>query len=543
MDYQERYNLWLSKVKDYQAVQELKNMTEEEKKSAFFKELGFGTAGLRGIIGLGSNRINIYNVSKVTKALAEYVKIHNGKSVAISYDSRNMSKEFAELTASILAKENIVVYLVKEMMPTPFLSYMVRYYKSDAGVMITASHNPKDYNGYKVYSKDGSQLLEEPSYEIMKLAEKYDIFNIELASIEEAAKNGLIKYIDDKIIDDYLNEVKSVSLNEIKDINVVYTALNGVGIQTLPKLLKERGVNIELNKIQCVPDKNFTTCPYPNPEIEEVYDLSLKIAKNNKADLIIASDPDADRLGIMVRQKSKYIHLTGNELGIIFADYLLKNAKTKDSIIIKSVVSTSLVEKLAKKYNAVCKNVLTGFKYIGEFITDLEEKGCVNRFILGFEESSGYLIGSHIRDKDATVAAMVVCEIASELKKQGKTIVDRLNEIYDEFGYYQSYVYSYKFSGFSGDKKMKEILFNLREKSPKKIADANVVGVKDYIGGIEGLPKANLISFDLSDGTNIMIRPSGTEPLIKVYLTLTKTKEINKANNKIYKKYFEKMFK
>ena len=221
----------------------------------------------------------------------------------------------------------------------------------------------------------------------------------------------------------------------------------------------------------------------------------------------------------------------------------MNNAKTKDSIIIKSVVSTSLVEKLAKKYNAVCKNVLTGFKYIGEFITDLEEKGCVNRFVLGFEESSGYLIGSHVRDKDATVAAMVVCEIASELKKQGKTIVDRLNEIYDEFGYYQSYVYSYKFSGFSGDKKMKEILFNLREKSPKKIADANVVGVKDYIGGIEGLPKANLISFDLSDGTNIMIRPSGTEPLIKVYLTLTKTKEINKANNKIYKKYFEKMFK
>lgn len=543
MNYKERYNLWLQKVTDEATLNELKNMTEEEVSSAFFKDLSFGTAGLRGIVGAGSNRMNIYTVAKVTKALAKYIKNIKGKSLAISYDSRVMSREFAELTAGICAKQGIKVYLSKELMPTPFLSYMVRFYGCDAGVMITASHNPKDYNGYKVYSSDGCQLLEEPSFEIMKIADGLDQFKYDTISLEEGLKSGKIVYTDEKILNDYIDVVKSVSINKIENISVLYTALNGTGTQTLPRVLKEQGANVDLNTTQCVPDKNFTTCPYPNPEKTEVYETSVELAKKVNSDLIIASDPDADRVGVMVRHNDEYVHLTGNEIGIVIEDYLFSNRNEKGGMVVKSVVSTGLVDKLAEKHGGKVKDVLTGFKYIGEFITNLEKKNKEKEFVFGFEESLGYLIGTHVRDKDATVASMIICEAASELKKQNKTIVDRLNEIYDEFGYYQAYVTTYKFAGEVGDRRMKEILTGLRTNPPKNFAGFKVLNVKDYLKGVDSLPSADLISFELDGGTRIMVRPSGTEPLIKVYLTLTKTKEINQINKEKFNKEFENFFK
>lgn len=543
MNYKEKYDLWLQKVTDEATLNELKNMTDDEINSAFFKDMEFGTAGLRGIIGAGSNRMNIYNVGKVTEALSEYVLNHGGKSIAVSYDSRNMSQEFAELVAKIAANNGLVVYLAKEMMPTPFLSYMVRFYGCDAGVMITASHNPKDYNGYKVYDNTGCQLLEEPSIEIMKISEKMDAFSFDLMSLEEGLEKGLIKYTDDEVIDSYVKEVKSVSKAKIEDVSVVFSALNGTGIQTVPRVLTEQGAKIILNEIQAKPDKNFTTCPYPNPEKFEVYETSLPIAKESNADLVIASDPDADRVGVLVNQKGEFVHLTGNEIGIVIADYLFSKRKDKGGVVVKSVVSTSLADKIAEKYSGKCHDVLTGFKYIGEFITNLQKENKESEFVLGFEESSGYLVGTHVRDKDATVASMIICEAASELKKQGKTIVDRLTEIYDEFGYYQAYVTSYKFAGSAGDKKMKELLSGLRTNPPKDFAGFKVLKITDYLTSVNGLPEADLISFELEEGSRVMVRPSGTEPLIKVYLTVTKTKEINDINKTKLQAAFDEMFK
>lgn len=539
----DRYNLWLSKVKDRAILKELKSMNEEQISSAFYKELEFGTAGLRGIVGAGSNRMNIYNVGKVTEALSCYLKKTGGTTIAVSYDSRNMSKEFAELVAQICAKNGIVVYLSKDMMPTPFLSYMVRYYKADAGVMITASHNPKDYNGFKVYDRTGCQLLEKPSYDIMKISTKFDLFALDTISFREGLKKGLIRYVDNSAVESYIKDVEAVSKNKIENLKVVYTALNGTGMQTLPRVLFERGAELVFNKIQCKPDKNFTTCPYPNPEKTEVYQTSLEIAKKHNADIIVASDPDADRVGVMVNHKGEFVHLSGNEIGIIIEDYLFSNRAKRGGIVVKSVVSSGLADKLAKKYKGKVKDVLTGFKYIGEFISKLEEKNAEDEFVLGFEESSGYLIGTHVRDKDATVASMIICELASELKKQEKTIVDRLNEIYDEFGYYQAYVTSYRFAGAVGDKRMKQILKELKENPPKSFAGIKVLRSKDYSVGVDDLPKANLVEFELSGGIKIMVRPSGTEPLIKVYLTLTKTKEENQKNREILEGFFKEYFK
>lgn len=543
MNYKESYEYWLNNVKEEKLLDELRQMSEDQKQSAFFNELEFGTAGLRGIVGVGSNRMNIYNVARVTLALSKYLKNNSGKSIAISYDTRNMSKEFAELVAGIMANENIKVFLADDVMPTPFLSYMVRYYNCDAGVMITASHNPKDYNGYKVYGSDGCQLLEEPSYEIMKIAEDVKLFDYETITIEDGLKTGIIKYTDDVILDEYIKVVKSFSLNKIQDISVVYTALNGTGFKTLPRVLEEQGASVCLNTVQCVPDKNFTTCPYPNPEKPEVYALSLEIAKENGADLIIASDPDADRVGVMVKHNGEYVNLSGNEIGIVIEDYLFSHKEFKNGVVVKSVVSSGLADKVAEKYGGQVKDVLTGFKYIGEYLTKLENNREENRFVLGFEESLGYLIGTHVRDKDATVASMFVCEVASELKKQGKSIVDRLNELYDEFGYYQAYVTTYRFEGSVGDSRMKEILSNLRTKPPKDFAGFKVEHINDYLQGVNDLPKANLISFRLEHGVKVMIRPSGTEPLIKVYLTLTETKELNEINRQKLQSNFVEFFK
>lgn len=543
MNYSEKYNFWLNNVKDKKVLEELKNMDENKKQLAFFKDIAFETAGLRGTVGAGSNCMNIYTVGRVAKAVAIYMKNIGGKKIAISYDSRNMSYDFAKLSARIFASYGIKVYLANKLMPTPFLSYMVRYYKCDMGVMVTASHNPKDYNGYKVYGSDGCQLLEEPSYEIIKIAESLDLFNIQAMSFASAKKSGLVVLTDEKVLDSYIKQVEKQSLGKIENIKVVYTALNGTGMGTLPRVIKERGAKIVYNKIQCKSDKNFTTCPYPNPERDDVYESSIQIAKENGLSLIIASDPDADRLGVAELVDGNFVRFSGNEIGVLLTDYLFSSKKTLNKTLVKSIVSTPLADLVAEKYGGKTVNVLTGFKYIGEFISKLEKEGREKEFVLGFEESSGYLAGTYVRDKDATVAAMLVLEYASKLKKQGKTLASRLKEIYDEFGYYESKVYSFRFEGEMGFNRMKELLAGFRANPPKSFAGFGVKSVLDYENGIRDLPKANVLEYMLDGGAKLIIRPSGTEPNIKVYVMLNQTKEQNKADFEEIKAEFDKIMK
>ena len=543
MNYKEKYEFWLNNVKDKKMLEELKTMNEKEIQLAFFKDIAFETAGLRGIVGAGSNCMNIYTVGRVAKAISIYMQKIGGKKIAISYDSRNMSYEFAKLSARIFASYGIKVYLVNKLMPTPFLSYMVRFYKCDMGINVTASHNPKDYNGYKVYDSTGCQLLDEPSYQIIKIANGLELFDISAMSFNKAKEIGLVILTDDKVLDSYIKEVEKQSIQKIEGIKVVYTALNGTGMGTLPRVLKERGAKIIYNKVQCKPDKNFTTCPYPNPERDDVYESSISIAKENGIDLIIASDPDADRLGVAQLVQGNFVRFTGNEIGVLLTDYLFSSKKIKDKILVKSIVSTPLADLVAEKYGGKVVNVLTGFKYIGEFIYKLEKQGREKAFLLGFEESSGYLSGSYVRDKDATVAAMLVLEYASELKKLGKTLFDRLNEIYDEFGYYQSKVYSFRFEGETGFNRMKEILGDFRKNAPKSFAGFKVSSVIDYENGVRELPKANVLEYILYGGAKIIIRPSGTEPNIKVYVMLNKTKQQNETDFNSIKKEFDKIMK
>lgn len=543
MNYSEKYNFWLNNVKDKKVLEELKNMDENKKQLAFFKDIAFETAGLRGTVGAGSNCMNIYTVGRVAKAVAIYMKNIGGKKIAISYDSRNMSYDFAKLSARIFASYGIKVYLANKLMPTPFLSYMVRYYKCDMGVMVTASHNPKDYNGYKVYGSDGCQLLEEPSYEIIKIAESLDLFNIQAMSFASAKKSGLVVLTDEKVLDSYIKQVEKQSLGKIENIKVVYTALNGTGMGTLPRVIKERGAKIVYNKIQCKSDKNFTTCPYPNPERDDVYESSIQIAKENGLSLIIASDPDADRLGVAELVDGNFVRFSGNEIGVLLTDYLFSSKKTLNKTLVKSIVSTPLADLVAEKYGGKTVNVLTGFKYIGEFISKLEKEGREKEFVLGFEESSGYLAGTYVRDKDATIAAMLVLEYASKLKKQGKTLASRLKEIYDEFGYYESKVYSFRFEGEMGFNRMKELLAGFRANPPKSFARFGVKSVLDYENGVRDLPKANVLEYMLDGGAKLIIRPSGTEPNIKVYVMLNQTKEQNKADFEEIKAEFDKIMK
>lgn len=530
MEIEEKFSYWLENVKTEAEVLELKNMTQEQKDLAFFKDIEFGTAGMRGIVGLGSNYMNNYTVGKVTQAIALYMKKTGKKAIAISYDSRNMSFEFAKLASEILVQNGILVYLSNGLMPTPFLSYMVRFYGCDKGIMITASHNPKEYNGYKVYDENGCQLLEEPSSKIMKIAEKIDQFDIKKADFDKCLKQGQIKLSDSKILKRYEKEVMAQSKEKIENIKVLFTALNGTGATTIPSVLKQCGAEVVLDEIQCLPDKNFTTCEYPNPENIKVYEHAEPLAKKCLADLIIASDPDADRIGVKVLHKNEYVYLTGNQIGALIEDYLLSLRKKKGGIIVRSIVTSSLADKIAEKYGAKIQTVLTGFKYVGEFIRELEIQGKEKDFVLAFEESHGYLAGTYVRDKDATVASMLIAEVASNLKKKNKTLVDKVNEIFDEFGCFEHEVFAYRFEGESGLENKQKILKSLRTKQPKFFGELKVISVLDYLKGVDDLPKSNVLEFQLEQGAKVIIRPSGTEPLIKVYLTLAETKEKNEEN-------------
>ena len=441
MDYMETFKIWKENVKDASLKKQLQKMEGNKNaiENAFYRDLEFGTAGLRGTIGVGTNCLNIYTIMRTTMGLCEYMKVHKLEKVAISYDSRIKSKLFAEVASRVLNSQGIVTYLTDDCMPTPFCSYMTRYYGCGLGIMITASHNPKAYNGYKVYSADGAQLLEDPSFEISKYVEKINPFDIKIKCLNHYKKQGLVNYIDKEIVESYLNCVKEQSLNEMQQIRVVYTPLNGTGYKLVPEILKRCGLGVDIVDIQSFPNGNFTTCPKPNPEKAEALSLAIKLAKEKNADIVLATDPDCDRVGIAVKNDDDYVLFTGNEVGALLSDYILSNLQqrgklTGEETIVKSLVSTSLADKIAENYGVKCKNVLTGFKYIGNFILGLENQNKQRNFLFGFEESYGYLSGSYVRDKDAVFASMLICEMASVYKKQGKNLVEKLNELYKKYG-------------------------------------------------------------------------------------------------------------
>ena len=529
VDLNKVYQEWLKKVSDPSLKQELKSIQEEPRKIAdrFFKVIDFGTAGLRGELGAGTNFMNIYTVARATQGIADYMNEHNMKSVAISYDSRYMSKEFAIDTACVFAQNGIKSYLVSELQPTPVLSYIVRELKCDVGIMITASHNPASNNGYKVYGNDGCQVTSKMASDMKDCIDKHDFFGIAKMNFEEALNSGLVAYVPNDVIFNFTKEVQKTRLNknDLSNISVVYTPLNGTGWILVPKaLLRSEVGSLTFVEEQLIPDPSFKTCPFPNPEIWESLELGIKKAKQVGADILIATDPDCDRVGTAVLHNGDYTLISGNEMGVLLSDYILKmrkenNTLPEDGIIVKTIVTTELINQIAKKYDVKVKNVLTGFKYIGEVIGGLEKEDKKGNYIFGFEESYGYLPGTYVRDKEAVSTSLLIAEVCSYYKAQGKTLVDALNDIYNEYGYYYHKLFNFYFDGAAGFTKMVNLMKGLRDNPITEVAGLKVLEVIDYALGIEDLPKADVVTYKLEDGSQIIIRPSGTEPKLKIYAT------------------------
>lgn len=546
MDIKQTYNEWLENTvedKDLKAELESIKNNEDEIYDRFYTALKFGTAGLRGIIGAGTNRMNIYVVRQATQGLANYVlKKYGNGSVAISHDSRIKADLFMNEAARVLAANGIKVYITSELQPTPVLSYLVRYFKCQAGIMVTASHNPAAYNGYKAYGEDGCQMTDVAANTVYDEISKLDMFkDVKIADFDEAVKSGMIEYVDESVYDTYLEKVMEQQVNpgvcKGADLKVVYTPLNGTGNKLVRKVLGKIGVNdVVVVPEQELPDGNFTTCPYPNPEIKEALAKGLELCEKEQPDLLLATDPDADRVGIAVKDyDGSYRLISGNEDGVMLTNYILSCKKASGKlpekpVVVKTIVTTKLINKLCEKYGCELKNVLTGFKYIGEVILNLEKKHEENRYLFGFEESYGYLSGTYVRDKDAVVASMLVCEMAAYYKKQGKSLAEVIDGLYEEFGYYLNQTYSFEFDGAAGMKKMSDIMTAVRDNTPKSIAGYDVVKVSDYFlrketdvvtGSVTDidLPKSNVIALHLADDNAVIIRPSGTEPKIKLYIT------------------------
>lgn len=554
MNNNELYDLWLEKaVADPDLKEELLSIkgNDDEILDRFYRELEFGTAGLRGVIGAGTNRMNYYTVGRATQGLADFLNKHFDKpSIAIGYDSRIKSEYFSVEAAKTLAANGVKVYLYKELEPTPCLSFAIRHFKTSSGIILTASHNPAKYNGYKCYNENGYQMTDEEAEETYGFIQKVDYFDgIKTMNFDEAVEKGLIEYMGQDVIDLFLDEVIKQCVNpgicEKADLNVIYTPLNGTGNKPVRKILDRIGVKkVTVVPQQENPDGNFPTCPFPNPEIKQAFECALELAKSVKPDLLLATDPDCDRVGIAVNDgNGEYQLMSGNEVGAMLLNYLLSQKKeqgklSENSIAVKSFVSTDLAEVIAKKYNCTFKNLLTGFKYIGELITQLEKEGKADNFVMGFEESYGYLAGTHARDKDAVVASMLICEMAAYYKTKGKTLIDVMNELYDEFGYYCNTVQSYTFEGASGMQKMADIMDGLRVNVPVQFAGYKVTKIDDYKTSISTavdtkeeskitLPKSNVLAYTLTDGNKVIVRPSGTEPKIKAYITAIGTSEDN----------------
>ncbi len=528
------YKLWLEKIpKDDPLHTELENMSTEQINNAFYKDLEFGTGGLRGIMGAGSNCLNKYTIIKATAGLAAYMKKNDLKTVAITYDSRINSKEFSCITAMTLASHGIKAFITDTCMPTPFLSFAIRNLKCDVGVNVTASHNPKQYNGYKVYDNTGCQILDEVAKLITTEIEAVNPFEQKVESFELLLKSTKIEYISEETKQEYYKTVENESLDEISpELNIVYSPLNGAGHDATPTVLRKMGAkNLNIVKQQSYPDGNFTTCPYPNPEKIEALTLAIKLANETNADIVVANDPDCDRLGVAVKKENGFAPLAGNEVGILLVDYVLTRRKQngtlpKNTVLVSTIVSTPMTQALAKDYDAKVVDVLTGFKYIGDVINKLARQGKQDDFVFGFEESCGYLKGTYARDKDGVVATMLVCEMASYYKKQGITLYQRLQQLFDKYGRYDQRLLSYRFEGADGAVLKQKLLLGLREKPFTTLAGQPVTHKTDLLEPSD-LPKADVLIWKADDGTKLVVRPSGTEPLIKCYLFANGDSESN----------------
>ena len=554
------YEIWKEKaVCDADLSAELAAMEGDEAKieDAFYRDLEFGTGGLRGVIGAGTNRMNIYTVGKASQGLANYIVANfpeEARSMAVSFDSRIKSDVFSKYAASVFAANGIKVFIYSELMPTPCLSYAVRKLNCSGGIMVTASHNPSKYNGYKVYGADGCQITTKDAATILSEIEKLDVFNdVKSGDFDEFVKCGKIEYINESVYTDFVNEVKKQSVlsedDKInKDVAIVYTPLNGTGLKPVTRTLKEAGfTNITVVKEQEKPDGNFPTCPYPNPEIREAMALGIEYANKNNADILLATDPDCDRVGIAVKDKNgEFVLLSGNMTGCLLLDYICakrikNNTMPKDPVLVKTIVTSDLGDKIAASYGVKTVNVLTGFKFIGEQIAALEAKGCEDSYIFGFEESYGYLSGSYVRDKDAVDGAFLICEMFAYYKTQGISLLDKLNELYEKFGYTLNTLHSYQFEGSNGFDKMMNIMETFR-KGMDTAAGFKVDKMLDYSLGIDGLPKSNVLKYFTENNCSVVVRPSGTEPKLKLYVSVTaddkiKAEEIEKELVKCFESY------
>ena len=531
------YENWLHRVADEELLQELKSMDDATKEDAFYRDLAFGTGGLRGTIGAGTNRMNKYVVAKASYGLAQYLReiARENTSVVIGYDSRIKSDLFAHVAAGVFADQGIKVWMWSTLLPVPTVSYAVRELKASAGIMITASHNPSKYNGYKVYGSDGCQITTEAATEILERVENTHIFDDPYPrDIDWAEEKGLLSYIPDDVLAKFPKAVKGQSVlygDEIdRDISIVYSPLNGTGLVPVTRVLEESGfTNITVVEEQRKPDGNFPTCPYPNPEIREAMELGLQYCEKTGADLLLATDPDCDRCGIAVKTNvGDYQLLSGNEVGLILLDYICaqrtKHGKmSKNPVFIKTIVTMDLAEKIADHYGVETVNVLTGFKFIGEQIGMLEKAGRVDDYIYGFEESYGYLTGSYVRDKDGVNAAFMICEMFAFYKTRGISLLEKLDEIYSTYGFCLNTLHSFEFSGSSGMQKMGRIMSKFH-KGLDTIAGMKVVKAEDYLLGLNGLPKSDVLKFFYDGGEisgSVVVRPSGTEPKLKTYISVT----------------------
>ncbi|MEQ3446062.1 phospho-sugar mutase [Enterococcus cecorum] len=534
----EEYSRWNKNIQnEVDLYEKLTEIASDEQAiiDAFYKNLSFGTGGLRGELGVGTNRMNIFTVGKASQGLANYVVTNFPKEqrkIAIAYDSRINSDVFAKTAAKVFAANGIKAYIYSELMPTPMLSFAVRELGCAAGIVITASHNPSKYNGYKVYGPDGCQITTEAASAILAEIEKLDIFtDVKKGDFNHLLSSGDIEYISEQVITDFIEAVKKESqlaADEIIDRNVsiVYTPLNGAGLKPILRALEESGYqNIHVVKEQAQPNGNFPTCPYPNPEIKEAMALGMRDAKVQNADLLLATDPDCDRVGIAVRNsEGEYQLLSGNETGLLLFDYIcsqrIKHGNMPENpVMIKTIVTMDLAERIAKHYGVRVINVLTGFKFIGEQIGLLESEGHADDYIFGFEESYGYLTGSYVRDKDGVNAAFMICEMFAYYQTQGISLLDKLAEIYQTYGYSLNTLHSYEFEGAAGFEKMQNIMKEIRA-NLNQIAGISIDETKDYAKGIDGLPKSDVLKFFLSNGATVVVRPSGTEPKLKLYLSV-----------------------
>lgn len=503
----------------------------EDIEDRFYKELEFGTGGLRGVLGAGTNRMNVFTVSKATQGYSNYLNQQFEKpSVAIGYDSRVHSDDFARAAAAVFAVNGIQVHIYDHLMPTPALSFAVRDLHCSGGIVLTASHNPAKYNGYKVYGADGCQITTEAAKAIQTAINEVDPFDdVKRADFRLAMENGIIHYIGEDTIDRYQAAVSTASLlpeGVDKNVAIVYTPLNGAGISCVPRCLKEHGfTNITIPDEQKNPDGHFPTCPYPNPEVREALEVGLRWAEKTQSDLLLATDPDCDRVGAAVKTTSGYTLISGNQMGVLLFDFVCKMRQAngtmpKNPVAVKTIVTTPMAAKIAEHYGVQLIDVLTGFKFIGEQIGLLEKKGEADRYIFGFEESYGYLSGSFVRDKDAVNASLLICEMFAWYKSQGKSLVDVLEELYQEYGCYESKLLSFQFEGADGFAKMQSLMTELRTNRPAELAGIAVECSIDYLNDDTGLPKSNVLRFFLKNGAEAVVRPSGTEPKLKVYLTV-----------------------